>query len=219
ETQVQTILAKQKPIFHLHLYNPMDVQEWHLTNRRYYGKKGWLRYLIFMEDDRCSRWGSINGVLLPTVSPAHFDWKTLEQLTSPSFKLLFTFLLHLVADTVSVVSYLTPGIWSHVRLKRSKESRQRSSSKRNIYIILIAGIAIKGRVATEVMVQSTRLWLQLYLTQVGQRYTISCLSLKKDDINLIYPVIEASCTLKKDDINLIYPVIEASRYVIDPEEG
>ncbi|KAG8314577.1 hypothetical protein J6590_089912, partial [Homalodisca vitripennis] len=29
----------------------------------------------------------------------------------------------------------TAGIWSHARLKRSKESRQQRSSKRNIYIV------------------------------------------------------------------------------------
>ncbi|KAG8326405.1 hypothetical protein J6590_042220 [Homalodisca vitripennis] len=42
------------------------------------------------------------------------------------------FLYRLVFDSVS---YLTPGIWSHVRLKRSKKSRQRRSSNRNICII------------------------------------------------------------------------------------
>ncbi|KAG8282672.1 hypothetical protein J6590_031923, partial [Homalodisca vitripennis] len=33
------------------------------------------------------------------------------------------------------VSDLTPGIWSHVRLKKFKESRRRRSSKRNICFV------------------------------------------------------------------------------------
>ncbi|KAG8288738.1 hypothetical protein J6590_010847 [Homalodisca vitripennis] len=38
----------------------------------------------------------------------------------------------LISDAISD---LTPGIWSHVRLKSSKDNQRQRSSKRNIYIV------------------------------------------------------------------------------------
>ncbi|KAG8253840.1 hypothetical protein J6590_026014 [Homalodisca vitripennis] len=49
-------------------------------------------------------------------------------------------IIRLVSDTVSD---LTPGIWSHIPLKRSKENRRRRSSKRNICIVWTSVTPIK----------------------------------------------------------------------------
>ncbi|KAG8308207.1 hypothetical protein J6590_002293 [Homalodisca vitripennis] len=73
----------------------------------------------------------------------------------PASHLQFTCMLlqRLVSDAVS---NLTPGIRSHVRLKRSKEIRRQRSSKRNIYIVSTSETPINSFAVDDPIIPSPR---------------------------------------------------------------